>query len=183
MKPRLQQRYLGNVLPELRTAHSIKNTMQLPRVTKVCLNMGVGKHHGDTKALGQLVDDLTAITGQKAVKALSRSSEASFKIREGMPVGIRVTLRRQRMWEFLDRFINVAAPRIRDFRGFSRQGFDARGNYSFGVGEQSIFPEVNLDKMEASQGMNITVVFENSRPEISERALEMMGFPFERRKK
>lgn len=179
---RLAEKYKDSVLPSIKDEFSIKNPMQLPKVTKVCVSMGMGAYHSDVKKIDRCAEELTQIVGQRAVKTKAKISEAGFKIRQGMPIGVRVTLRGQRMWEFLDRFITVAAPRIADFRGFSRKGFDAAGNYSFGVKEQSIFPEVNLDKMEITQGMNINVVFEGSNSAMSESALEKLGFPFTRKK-
>lgn len=180
--PRLAVKYKENILPELKQEFGVKNPMQLPRVSKICVSMGMGSYNNDVKKIDRCAEELTQIVGQKAVKTIAKVSEAGFKIRKGMSVGVRVTLRGKRMWEFLDRFISVAAPRIADFRGFSRKGFDEAGNYSFGVSEQSIFPEVNLDKMEITQGMNINVVFESSNSAMSESALEKLGFPFTRKK-
>ncbi len=180
--PRLQTQYLEEVSPAIKEEFKIGNPMQLPKVTKISLNMGLGDHINDSKLVNQCVEELCAITGQHAVKTTARKSESGFKIRAGMVIGAKVTLRSQRMWEFLDRFINVVAPRISDFRGLSRKGFDQKGNYSFGVNEQSIFPEINLDKLLVTQGMNINIVFENSNREMSERALELLRFPFERKK-
>lgn len=178
--PRIKERYGKEILPEVAKAFDIKNPMALPRLEKVCLSMGVGKHHTEANVLKQFQEDLSAISGQRAVVTKAKKSEASFKIREGVPVGIRVTLRCDRMWEFLDRFLNVASPRIRDFRGFSGDGFDEAGNYSCGITEQNIFPEVNLDKMEVTQGLNVNIVFHNSDPKKSRLVLEKMGFPFQR---
>lgn len=178
---RLEEQFKREILPVVRKEFNVENSMQLPRLAKICLNMGVGKYHQDSKIVKQCAEELTLIAGQRAVKTLSRKSEAGFKVREGAEVGIRVTLRRARMWEFLDRFVNIASPRISDFNGFSRKGFDQRGNYNFGISEQTVFPEVDLDKSEAVQGMNITIVFENSSPDVSIKVLEMMGFPFERK--
>ena len=137
---RLADKYKETVLPAIKDEFSIKNPMQLPKVTKICVSMGMGQYHSDVKKIDRCADELTQIVGQKAVKTKAKLSEAGFKIRQGMPIGVRVTLRGQRMWEFLDRFMTIAAPRIADFRGFSRKGFDQAGNYSFGVNEQSIFP-------------------------------------------
>jgi large subunit ribosomal protein L5 len=179
---RLQETYKAKILPAVKEQFEVKNPMQLPRVAKICVSMGMGEYHSDVKKIEQCAKELSVIVGQKAVITRAKISEAGFKIRQGMPIGVRVTLRGQRMWEFMDRFLSVAAPRIADFRGFSRTGFDKAGNYSFGVKEQSLFPEVNLDKMEITQGMNINVVFENSTPEVSESVLEQLGFPFTRKK-
>ncbi len=179
---RLKDKFKTEILPTVKEEFSIKNAMQLPKVVKVCVSMGMGKYHSDAKKIDHCATEMTALVGQKAVRTTAKVSEAGFKIRQGMPVGVRVTLRGDRMWEFLDRFISVAAPRIADFRGFSRKGFDQKGNYSFGVQEQSIFPEVNLDKLEVIQGMNFNVVFENSSKEVSEKVLENLGFPFQRNK-
>lgn len=179
---RLKDKFKTEILSAVKEEFGIKNAMQLPRVVKVCVSMGMGKYHSDAKKIDHCATEMTALVGQKAVRTHAKVSEAGFKIRQGMPVGVRVTLRGNRMWEFLDRFISVAAPRIADFRGFSRKGFDQKGNYSFGVQEQSIFPEVNLDKLEVIQGMNFNVVFENSSKEVSEKVLENLGFPFQRNK-
>ncbi len=179
---RLQEKYNSQILPKVKSEFEVKNPMQLPKVTKICLSMGMGDYHSDVKKIEQCAKELSVISGQKAVITRAKISEAGFKIRQGMPVGVRVTLRGKRMWEFFDRFLSVAAPRIADFRGFSRKGFDQKGNYSFGITEQSVFPEVNLDKMEVTQGMNFNVVFENSSAAVSERVLEELGFPFTRKK-
>lgn len=179
---RLQEKYNSQILPTVKSEFEVKNPMQLPKVTKICLSMGMGDYHSDVKKIEQCAKELSVISGQKAVITRAKISEAGFKIRQGMPVGVRVTLRGKRMWEFFDRFLSVAAPRIADFRGFSRKGFDQKGNYSFGITEQSVFPEVNLDKMEVTQGMNFNVVFENSSAAVSERVLEELGFPFTRKK-
>lgn len=178
---RLLDKFKSEITKSIQDDFKIKNAMQLPRVTKICVSMGMGQYHSDVKKIDQCAEELSSIVGQKAIKTHAKVSEAGFKIRKGMPVGVKVTLRGKRMWEFLDRFVSIAAPRIADFRGFSRKGFDAKGNYSFGVTEQSIFPEVNLDKMEITQGMNFNIVFENSKSEISEAVLEKLGFPFQRK--
>lgn len=180
---RLQDKFKQEILPSIQKEFDIKNPMQLPKVDKICVSMGMGDYHSDAKKIEQCAQELSVIAGQKAVITKAKISEAGFKIRQGMPVGVRVTIRGKRMWEFLDRFLSVAAPRIADFRGFSRKGFDGKGNYSFGVKEQSIFPEINLDKMEVTQGMNFNVVFENSEAKVSERVLEHLGFPFTRKNK
>lgn len=179
---RLQEQFKSKILPAVKDSFEIKNPMQLPKISKICVSMGMGEYHSDAKKVEQCAQELSVIAGQKAVITRAKISEAGFKIRQGMPIGVRVTLRGQRMWEFFDRFLSVAAPRIADFRGFSRTGFDQAGNYSFGITEQSLFPEVNLDKMEITQGMNINVVFEHSSPAVSESVLEQLGFPFTRKK-
>lgn len=176
----LKEKYQKEILPSVGKDFDVKNAMALPRIIKICISMGMGAYHSDVKKIDQCAEELTLIAGQRAVKTFARKSEASFKVREGMPIGVRVTLRGQRMWDFMDRFLNIAAPRISDFRGFSRKGFDGAGNYSFGISEQSIFPEVDLDKIEISQGMNFNIVFENSDPKKSEKVLEELGFPFTR---
>lgn len=181
MAARLQENFKTKIIPAIKEQFGIPNPMNLPKVTKICVSMGMGEYHSDAKKIEQCAQELSVITGQKAVITRAKISEAGFKLRQGMPIGVRVTLRGQRMWEFFDRFLSVAAPRIADFRGFSRTGFDQAGNYSFGITEQSLFPEVNLDKMEVTQGMNINVVFENSKPEVSESVLEQLGFPFTRK--
>ncbi|MBF0198507.1 MAG: 50S ribosomal protein L5 [Planctomycetes bacterium] len=180
---RLLEKYKSDVIPSVKEEFEVKNVMQLPKVVKICVSMGMGQYCSDVKKIDRCAEELGVIVGQKAVQTKAKVSEAGFKVRKDMPVGCRVTLRGQRMWEFLDRFISVAAPRIADFHGFSRKGFDQKGNYSFGVNEQSIFPEVNLDKMEVTQGMNVNVVFENSTEQVSEAILEKLGFPFQRKDK
>jgi large subunit ribosomal protein L5 len=176
--PRLQQIYRDKIVPELMTSLALANVMQVPKITRITVNMGVGEAVADKKAMEGAVSDLTAITGQKPLVTKSRKSIASFKLRAGVPVGAKVTLRGARMYEFLDRLINVAMPRIRDFRGVSARSFDGRGNYSFGVKEQIIFPEVAYDKIDAIRGMDITITT-TARDDREGRALlESFNFPF-----
>jgi large subunit ribosomal protein L5 len=175
---RLQQTYRDSIVPELMKSLELENRMEVPKITRITVNMGVGEAVADKKAMDGAVGDLTAITGQKPLVTKSRKSIASFKLRQGVPVGVKVTLRGERMYEFLDRLINVAMPRIRDFRGVSARSFDGRGNYSFGVKEQIIFPEIAYDKIDAIRGMDITITT-TARDDREGRALlESFNFPF-----
>jgi large subunit ribosomal protein L5 len=175
---RLQKHYREVVKPKLRSELALASDMQVPRITKITVNMGVGEAVADKKAMDGAVGDLTALTGQKPVVTKSRKAIAAFKLRQGVPVGARVTLRGARMYEFLDRLINVAMPRIRDFRGVSARSFDGRGNYTFGVKEQIIFPEIAYDQVDAIRGMDITITT-TARDDREGRALlESFNFPF-----
>jgi large subunit ribosomal protein L5 len=175
---RLQQYYREKVVPELMKSLGVTNPMQVPKITRITVNMGVGEAVADKKAMDGAVGDLTALTGQKPLVTKSRKAIASFKLRAGVPVGCKVTLRGARMYEFLDRLISVAMPRIRDFRGVSARSFDGQGNYSFGVKEQIIFPEIAYDKIDAIRGMDITITT-TARDDKSGRALlESFNFPF-----
>jgi large subunit ribosomal protein L5 len=175
---RLQTYYREKVVPELMTSLGLTNPMRVPKITRITVNMGVGEAVADKKAMDGAVGDLTALTGQKPQVTRSRKAIASFKLRAGIPVGAMVTLRGARMYEFLDRLINVAMPRIRDFRGVSARSFDGRGNYSFGVKEQIIFPEIAYDKIDAIRGMDITITT-TARDDREGRALlESFNFPF-----
>ncbi len=175
---RLQQLYRDKIVAELMTSLGVTNPMQVPKITRITVNMGVGEAVADKKAMDGAVSDLTALTGQKPLVTKSRKSIASFKLRTGVPVGAKVTLRGARMYEFLDRLINVAMPRIRDFRGVSARSFDGRGNYSFGVKEQIIFPEIAYDKIDSIRGMDITITT-TARDDREGRALlESFNFPF-----
>jgi large subunit ribosomal protein L5 len=175
---RLQSVYRDQIVPELMKKLAITNPMQVPKITKISVNMGVGEAVADKKAMDGALSDLTALTGQKPVVTKSRMAIAAFKLRAGVPVGARVTLRGARMYEFLDRLINVAMPRIRDFRGVSARSFDGRGNYSFGVKEQIIFPEIAYDQVDALRGMDITITT-TARDDAEGRALlESFNFPF-----
>jgi len=175
---RLQTYYRDKVVPELMKSLGVTNPMQVPRITRITVNMGVGEAVADKKAMDGAVGDLSALTGQKPLVTKSRKAIASFKLRAGLPVGAKVTLRGARMYEFLDRLINVAMPRIRDFRGVSVRSFDGRGNYSFGVKEQIIFPEIAYDKIDAIRGMDITITT-TARDDREGRALlESFNFPF-----
>ena len=154
---RLQEYYKSTVIPKLQEQFGYKTVMQVPRISKVTINMGLGEAVADKKIIEHAVEDMIKISGQKAVVTYARKSVANFKVREGWPVGCKVTLRRERMYEFLDRLITIAIPRIRDFRGFSPRSFDGRGNYSIGVKEQIIFPEIDYDKIDSLRGMDITI--------------------------
>ena len=175
---RLQQFYREKVVPELMTSLGVANPMQVPKITKISVNMGVGEAVADKKAMDGALSDLTALTGQKPVVTKSRKAIAAFKLRQGVPVGARVTLRGARMYEFLDRLINVAMPRIRDFRGVSARSFDGRGNYTFGVKEQIIFPEIAYDQVDAIRGMDITITTTAEDDKQGRALLEAFNFPF-----
>ncbi len=173
---RLQEFYKQTVAPQLREQFGYKTVMQIPRISKITLNMGLGEAVADRKVIEHAVEDLAKISGQKPVVTISRKSVANFKLREGWPIGCKVTLRRERMYEFLDRLISVAIPRIRDFRGFSPRSFDGRGNYSIGVKEQIIFPEIDYDKIDSLRGMDITITT-TARTDDEARAL-LTAFKF-----
>ncbi|MGD8346182.1 MAG: 50S ribosomal protein L5 [Lysobacterales bacterium] len=175
---RLQTYYKETVVPELTKQFSYKNVMEVPKITKITLNMGVGEAVGDKKVMDRAVGDMTAISGQKPVVNLARKSVASFKIRDGWPVGCKVTLRRERMYEFLDRLVNIAIPRIRDFRGLNRKSFDGRGNFSMGVKEQIMFPEIDFDKIDAIRGMDITITTTAKTDDEARALLKAFNFPF-----
>ena len=176
--PRLKVRYREEILPALRDQFGYSNVMQVPTVTKVVVNMGVGDAAKDSKLIDGALRDLTAITGQKPSVRKATKSIAQFKLREGMAIGAKVTLRGDRMWEFLDRLVSVSLPRIRDFRGLSDKQFDGRGNYTFGVTEQSIFHEIDYDKIDRPRGMDITVVTTATNDEEGRVLLRQLGFPF-----
>lgn len=175
---RLQEYYAKTVVPRLREQLGISNPMDVPRITKITLNMGVGEATTDKKIIEKAVQDMTRIAGQKPVVTLSRKSIATFKIREGYPIGCKVTLRRQRMYEFLDRLVNIAIPRIRDFRGLNGRSFDGRGNYSLGVQEQIIFPEIDYDQIDKIRGLDITITTTAGTDERGRALLEAFNFPF-----
>ena len=176
--PRLKQRYQDEIVPGLREQFAYDNVMQIPGVVKVVVNMGVGEAARDAKLMDGAVRDLTAITGQKPLVQRARKSIAQFKLREGMPIGAKVTLRGDRMWEFLDRLLSIALPRIRDFRGLSPEQFDGNGNYTFGLTEQSMFREINPDNIDRQRGMDITVVTSATTDEEGRALLRRLGFPF-----
>ncbi|KRE96975.1 50S ribosomal protein L5 [Nocardioides sp. Soil774] len=176
--PRLKARYREEIVPALRTEFDIANIMQVPGLTKIVVNMGVGEAARDSKLIEGAIRDLTAITGQKPAVTKARKSIAQFKLREGMPIGAHVTLRGDRMWEFLDRLLSLALPRIRDFRGLSPKQFDGRGNYTFGLTEQVMFHEINQDKIDRSRGMDITVVTTATNDDEGRALLKQLGFPF-----
>jgi large subunit ribosomal protein L5 len=179
--PRLKTRYREEILPALRSEFDIKNIMQVPGLTKIVVNMGVGEAARDSKLIEGAVRDLTAITGQKPAVTKARKSIAQFKLREGMPIGTHVTLRGDRMWEFLDRLLSLALPRIRDFRGLSPKQFDGKGNYTFGLTEQVMFHEIDQDKVDRQRGMDITVVTTATNDEEGRALLKQLGFPFAER--
>lgn len=184
--PRLQEKFRAEVLPRLQETLGYKNRLALPRIEKVVINMGLGKPMGigsgseNRKVLEDAQRDLAAITGQKPVVTRARTSVAAFKIRRGKEVGLRVTLRRRYMWEFLDRFITVAVPRLRDFRGFPTRSFDEAGNYTLGLTEHTVFPEIDLTKVQKPLGMNITITIRARKKEDAVELLKALGFPFRR---
>jgi large subunit ribosomal protein L5 len=177
-QPRLKARYREEIAPALQQQFEIANVMQIPGLTKIVVNMGVGEAARDSKLIEGAVRDLTAITGQKPVVTKARKSIAQFKLREGMPIGTHTTLRGDRMWEFLDRLISVALPRIRDFRGLSPRQFDGKGNYTFGLNEQSMFHEIDQDRIDRVRGMDITVVTTATNDDEGRALLRGLGFPF-----
>ena len=176
--PRLKARYREEIVPALRSEFDIANIMQVPGLTKIVVNMGVGEAARDSKLIEGAIRDLTAITGQKPAVTKARKSIAQFKLREGMPIGAHVTLRGDRMWEFLDRLLTIALPRIRDFRGLSPKQFDGNGNYTFGLNEQSMFHEIDPDSIDRQRGMDITVVTSGTTDEEGRALLRRLGFPF-----
>jgi large subunit ribosomal protein L5 len=176
--PRLKARYREEIAPALKEQFSLDNPMQIPGLVKIVVNMGVGAAARDAKLIDGAVRDLTLITGQKPLVQKARVSIAQFKLREGMPIGAKVTLRGDRMWEFLDRLLSIALPRIRDFRGLSPKQFDGRGNYTFGLNEQSMFHEIDPDSIDRPRGMDITLVTTASSDEEGRALLTALGFPF-----
>ena len=176
--PRLKTRYRAEIAPALKTQFKYTNVMQIPTLTKVIVNMGVGEAARDSKLIEGAIKDLTIITGQKPQVTKSRKSIAQFKLREGMPIGAHVTLRNDRMWEFTDRLLSIALPRIRDFRGLSPKQFDGNGNYTFGLTEQVVFPEIEQDKIDRTRGMDITFVTTAKTDEEGRALLKALGFPF-----
>ena len=175
---RLQEFYKKEVVPQLMSRLGVKNPMAVPRIVKVTLNMGVGEALADKKTLENAISDLTKISGQKPVACNARKSVASFKVRDGWPIGCKVTLRRERMFEFLDRLINIAIPRIRDFRGLNSRSFDGRGNYNMGVREQIIFPEIDYDKIDTLRGLDITFTTTAKTDQEGRALLAAFNFPF-----
>ena len=175
---RLKNLYKNEVVAKLQEEFGYKNVMEVPRITKITLNMGVGEALGDKKILDSAVAEMQAIAGQKVVVTKARKSVASFKVREGWPIGCKVTLRRERMWEFMDRLIDVALPRVRDFRGINGKSFDGRGNYSMGVKEQIIFPEIDYDKVDKVRGMDVTITTTAKTNEEGRALLKALQFPF-----
>ncbi|WP_084151712.1 50S ribosomal protein L5 [Nocardioides halotolerans] len=179
--PRLKTRYREEILPALRSEFEIANVMQVPGLVKIVVNMGVGEAARDSKLIEGAIKDLTAITGQKPRVTEARKSIAQFKLREGMPIGAHVTLRGDRMWEFLDRLLSLALPRIRDFRGLSPRQFDGKGNYTFGLTEQVMFHEIDQDRIDRSRGMDITIVTTATDDDQGRALLKQLGFPFQDR--
>ncbi len=175
---RLKEMYLNEVAPALMQKFQYKSSMQIPRLDKIVVSVGCGDCKDNAKALDNVIKEISALTGQKAVATTARKSIANFKLREGMKVGVKVTLRQDRMWEFLDRLLNVALPRVRDFRGISPDAFDGRGNYSLGLKEQIIFPEIDYDKIEKLRGMNIAICTTAKTDEEAREFLRLMGAPF-----
>jgi len=175
---RLKEIYLKDVVPELKKKFGYKNIMRVPRLEKITLNMGLGEAVQNVKILDSAVDELSLIAGQKAVITKAKKSIATYKLREGMPIGVMVTLRRNRMMEFFDKLVNVALPRVRDFRGVSGKAFDGRGNYSLGIREQIIFPEINYDKIDKIKGLNVSIVTTAKTDEEGKELLRLLGMPF-----
>jgi large subunit ribosomal protein L5 len=180
--PRLKTKYRKEVAPKLMEEFQYKSVMEVPRVVKVSVNQGLGDATGDKKLVDNAINEITIITGQRAVPTYARKSISNFKLREGMPIGARVTLRSDQMYEFLDRFISVALPRVRDFRGISDKSFDGRGNYSIGITEQIIFPEIDIDKVNRISGMNITIVTTAKTDAEALALLKHLGLPFKNQK-
>jgi large subunit ribosomal protein L5 len=180
---RLKDIYKKDVVPALQEKFQFKSIMQVPRITKICINRGIGAAVADKKLVDNGVEELTTITGQKAVATIAKKSVSNFKLREGMPIGAKVTLRGEKMYEFMDRLLTVALPRVRDFKGINDKGFDGRGNYTLGVKEQIIFPEISIDKIKGISGMDITFVTTAENDEQSYELLKAFGMPFANAKK
>ncbi len=176
--PRIKEKYLNEVVPAMMEKFQYKSIMQVPKIAKVAINKGIGAATADKKLVDVGVDELTIISGQKAVPTIAKKSVSNFKLREGMPIGARVTLRGDKMYEFIDRLISVALPRVRDFRGINEKGFDGRGNYTLGVKEQIIFPEISIDKINRISGMDVTFVTTAQTDEESYELLKAIGMPF-----
>ena len=177
-KPRLKEKYENVVIPAMKEKFSYKNVMQVPKITKICLNQGVGAAVADKKLVDAAVEEMTLISGQKAVPTKSKKAISNFKLRENMPIGVRVTLRNEKMYEFLERLISVTLPRVRDFQGLNEKGFDGRGNYTMGITEQIIFPEINIDKTSRITGMDITFVTTAQNDVECLAMLKEFGLPF-----
>jgi large subunit ribosomal protein L5 len=178
VEPRMRGKYAKEVVPALMKRFGYDNNMQVPRLKTIVVNMGLGEAVANPKLIDAAVAEVTAITGQKPVVTRAKKSIATFKLREGMPIGVKVTLRRERMWEFLDRLVTLALPRVRDFRGISPKGFDGAGNYTLGLKEQIVFPEIDFDKVEKIKGMNITFVTTAGTDEEAKELLGSLGMPF-----
>lgn len=175
---RMKERYQTELVPALKESLNLSNVMQVPHIEKVVINIGMGEAMDNPKALDAAVSDIQQITGQKPVVTKARTSIANFKLREGRAIGVKVTLRAERMWSFLDRLLNIVLPRMRDFRGVARDSFDGRGNYTLGLSEQLIFPEIEYDKIDKIRGMEITIVTSAKNDEQAAQLLEMLGMPF-----
>ena len=180
MKSRLEERYLAEVVPQLKAKLGYKNVMQLPRLQKIVVSIGLGEAIQDAKALEAAGKDLAAITGQRPITTRAKRSISAFKLRAGMPIGMMVTLRGKRMYDFFDKLVNVVLPRFRDFRGVSRDSFDGRGNYSLGMKEQIVFPEIEYDKVDKIRGLEVTIVTTAKSDDEARTLLELMGMPFRR---
>ncbi len=181
--PRLEKKYREEVVPALTKKFNYSSPMQVPRIVKIALNQGIGAAIADKKLIDLGIAEMTKIAGQRAVPTVSKKDVSNFKLRKKMPIGVRVTLRRERMWEFLDRLISISLPRVRDFQGVSEKGFDGRGNYSFGITEQIIFTEIELDKVSHINGMDITIVTTARTDEEAYELLKEFGFPFKNKNK
>jgi len=181
-KPRLKERYMTEVIPALSKQFQYKSSMQVPHLKKICVNQGVGGAIADKKLLEVSINEMSMITGQKAVATKSKKDISNFKLRKGMPIGVRVTLRGEKMYEFFDRLVSVALPRVRDFRGVNENGFDGKGNYTLGVSEQIIFPEVNIDKISKIMGFDITFVTSANTDKEALALLKELGIPFKNQK-
>ncbi|MCB2208937.1 MAG: 50S ribosomal protein L5 [Marinilabiliales bacterium] len=182
-QPRLRKKYYEEIIPELTKEFNYKSVMQVPKLVKIAVNQGIGAALADKKLIDIGVAEMTAITGQKAVPTISKRDVSNFKLRKGNPIGVRVTLRGDKMYEFLDRLVSVALPRVRDFRGINDKGFDGRGNYTFGITEQLIFPEIDLDKVTNINGMDITIVTTARTDQEAFALLKKYGLPFKNQKK
>ena len=176
--PRLKEKYIKEIVPKLQKELGLKSVMQVPKIQKICINQGLGDGIADKKIIDNAINELTAITGQKAVSTKSKKDISNFKLRKGMPIGVRVTLRGENLYDFLDRFISIALPRVRDFRGISDKGFDGRGNYTIGITEQIIFPEIDIDKISKINGMDITFVMSTKKDKEAYALLKEFGIPF-----
>ncbi|MCS6967106.1 MAG: 50S ribosomal protein L5 [Cytophagales bacterium] len=183
IKPRLKEKYFREVVPALKEKFAYKSVMQVPRLVKICINKGIGQAVADKKLIEIGIEEITAIAGQRAVPTRARKAISNFKLRENMPIGVRVTLRGDRMYEFLDRLVTIALPRVRDFRGVSDSGFDGRGNYTLGIKEQIIFPEISIDKVNKISGMDITFVTTAKTDEEGRALLAALGMPFRNQNK
>ena len=181
--PALKDKYNAEVAPALMSKFGYSSPMQLPKLVKVVVNCGVGEAKENTKVLDSVVSDIATITGQKPIVTKAKKSVANFKLREGMPIGVKVTLRQDRMWEFIDRLFNIALPRVRDFRGISADSFDGRGNYALGIKEQLIFPEIEYDKIDKIRGLDIVIVTTAETDEEARELLTLLGAPFRRSRK